>query len=36
MLDINLPNFVTVAVIAVLSALAVKTAAKALGKTSPI
>lgn len=36
MVDINLPNFVTIAIIAILTLIAVKTVAKAVGKESPV
>jgi hypothetical protein len=36
MVGINLPNFVTVGLIAIVSLVVVKTAFKAAGKTSPV
>jgi hypothetical protein len=36
MVDLNLPNFVTVGLIAIVAAVGVKTLAKAMNKPSPI
>jgi Tfp pilus assembly major pilin PilA len=36
MLDINLPNFITVGVIAIVAAIGIKTLAKAMNKQSPV
>jgi hypothetical protein len=36
MVDINLPNFVTIGIIAIVAAVGVKTLAKAMNKPSPL
>lgn len=36
MLNLNIVNFITVAIIAILAVLAVRLGAKSLGKTSPV
>lgn len=36
MLEPNLPNFITVAIISILAAVAVRTIAKAMGKDAPV
>ncbi len=36
MIDINLPNFITIGIIAILAAVAIKTLAKATSKNSPV
>ena len=36
MVDINLPNFITVGIIAILAVVAAKTVAKMAGKNSPV
>lgn len=36
MVDLNLPNFITIGLIAIVAVVAVKTAAKAMKKQSPV